>query len=129
MLSKLQKLGFDDVRIYWFTSYLGYRQHINTVGSLYNDYCGFNDYVATQGTSLVPILFLIFINSIPASVLKGKIIMFADDIAIFNNDDSWENEKKMSCLTYSRFMYYYVLLILLLNRLYYFMIFFFRFFL
>lgn len=40
-------------------------------------------------------LFLIHINSIPESMLKGKLFIFADDIAYVNVEDNWGNLKQI----------------------------------
>lgn len=42
---------------------------------------------------VISILFLIYIRSIPASVLKGKLFIFVDDQVLVNADDSQEKFK------------------------------------
>lgn len=74
LLNKLNKLEFDGNTLKWFTSYLSNRQQLTTIGSYYSNYFYVKDYGVTKGTELGPILFLIYINSIPASILKRKYI-------------------------------------------------------
>jgi len=48
----------------------------------------------TQGTSLGPILLLFYINSVPVSLLKGKLFMFAGFIALVYFKHNWEKLKQ-----------------------------------
>lgn len=93
-MQKLKELGLDSITLSWFGSYLSDRQQLTTIVPLYSNYCYVDDYRVTQNTSLGPVLFLIYINSIPASKLKGKLFMFADDIALVNVENNWEYLKQ-----------------------------------
>lgn len=87
LLKKLKELSFDIILI-WFINYLSNRQQLTTIGSHYNSYCNVKDY--EQETSLGLILFLIYINSITALVLKNRLFIFADDKTLVNFNDNWE---------------------------------------
>jgi hypothetical protein len=52
-------------------------------------------------TSLDPLLFLIYINYILASLLKGKFLMYADDMTLVNYEKNWN---KLSKLIYDKSM-------------------------
>jgi len=95
LLHELKELGFDVITLNWFSSYLSNRQLLTTIRSHYSDYCYIEDYGVTQGTSLGPILFLIYINSIPPALLKDKLFMSADDIALVNVEENWEKLKEI----------------------------------
>lgn len=88
-----------------FTSYLSNRQQLTVIVSYYRSYSYVKDYGVTQGTLLGLILFLIYIHiyihSIPTSLLKSRLFMFADDIALVNADDNCEELKHSVKVTYS----------------------------
>jgi len=81
LLDKLNFIGVRDTALKWFKSYLSDRSQIVSI-------CGVNsnakpvNYGVIQGSTLRPILFLIYINNITKLNLNGKIGLFADDTLI-----------------------------------------------
>ena len=78
LLQKLQYLGLDQPKIAWFESYLSGRTQVCTINGILSDAqqlsCGI-----PQGTILGPLLFLIYINDLPACVTYSSTRMYADD--------------------------------------------------
>ena len=82
LLGKLSALGFSDLMVKFFSSYLSGRRNF----VLYN---GFKSdcYTATsgvpQGSTLGPLFFLIYINDVVDVIENSKILIFADDVKLY----------------------------------------------
>ena len=87
LLEKLQKYGIRGVPLQWFTSYLTNRQQyvrINTTDSeMLRMTCG-----VPQGSTLGPLLFLLYINDMPNCSKKLSFRIFADDTNVFYSGKS-----------------------------------------
>ena len=80
--AKLKLLGFQDKEVLWFTAYLENKNqvvwYLNTVSN--------NDSLSVgvpQGSILGPLLFIMYINDPPDIINYCKIVLYADDTAIF----------------------------------------------
>ena len=94
LLSKLQSIGFRNTAVKWFTSYLTGRTQVCDVDGTISDpqdiTCG-----VPQGSILGPLLFLVYLNDMPAAV-KCKLLLYADDSALLvSGDDISEIEKTL----------------------------------
>ena len=89
LLTKLSSYGVKGEELEWFTNYLfNHRQIISFNNVLSNPYeivCG-----VPQGSILGPLLFMIFYNDLRNSILKARLIKFADDTVLFFSDKSFK---------------------------------------
>lgn len=89
LLLKLEAIGARDNSLAWFTSYLDGRRQCVSILGVNSDFLPV-DYGVVQGSTLGPILFLIYINNISKLSLKGKLFLFADDTLIFLRGKTWK---------------------------------------
>ena len=83
LLTKLYNFGVRSNKNKWFASYIANREQYvrcsnNNVSK--NNYCSTG---VPQGTILGPMLFLIYINSLPSFVSNGKCVLYADDTTLY----------------------------------------------
>ena len=91
LISKMKHLGFSKEATLWFKSYLSNRKfkvHINkTFSESGNLLCG-----VPQGSTLGPLLFLLYINDMPQAI-DCELLLYADDTClIFQHKDIHEIE-------------------------------------
>ena len=84
LIHKLKSIGIHSQTVGWIKHWLSNRTHQVTVNGVTS-----NSHLVTsgvpQGSVLGPLLFLIYINDMPNSVLNSKLKLFADDSLLYNN--------------------------------------------
>ena len=89
ILKKLKNYGMDESSLTWFHSYLNGRTQKCQVNNHLLDFKPFTCGVP-QGSSLGPLLFLIYINDLPNCLKRSTPRMFSDDTSISYASDSTE---------------------------------------
>jgi hypothetical protein len=90
LLQKLEKIGIIGKERQWFATYLIGRTQKTKVDGVYSDTIE-NKLGVAQGSTLGPILFLLYINDIVSNMNECKIKLFADDTLIYIS------EKDVNC--------------------------------
>ena len=89
LLKKLYIYGANDLSLKWFGSYLtGRKQYVRIHGCRSTNKQLLQG--VPQGSILGPILYLLFVNDMPLSILDSTIDVYADDTTL-SKCSSWEN--------------------------------------
>ena len=90
LLQKFHEFRFGCSLLYWFSFYLmGRYQRVTVLGET-SDTLPVSSGIP-QGSILGPMLFLIYVNNLPDSVLTSHVGMFADDTKIYKQIKSQED--------------------------------------
>ena len=76
LLERLHQLGVGGTEINWFTSYLSDRYQRVKLHNAYSSWGLVNGGIP-QGSALGPLLFLVYVNNMPSSVVHGKLLQYA----------------------------------------------------
>ena len=82
LISKLERFGFVDNSLAWFTNYLSNRFQVVSLGNNLSSPLAVENGVP-QGSILGPVLFSLYINDLPSCINFSNVIMYADDTIIF----------------------------------------------
>ena len=81
LLQRIYDLGVGRQVILWFKNYLSGRVHCVKAGDRYSDWGSMHAGIP-QGSALGPLLFLIYVNSLPSQVTNGVLLQYADDTTL-----------------------------------------------
>lgn len=89
LIKKLESLGIKNISLRWFKSYFHNRQQSVCINGENSDKENV-EYGVVQGSTLGPLLFLIYINNLSKLVVEGELYLFADDTALVSTGSTWE---------------------------------------
>lgn len=90
LIRKLKFIGVQDNSVKWFKSYFEDRHQVVSILNKYSDKKNI-EYGVIQGSTLGPLLFLIYMNNLgKVNINSGQAFLYADDTALLFHGDSWE---------------------------------------
>ena len=96
LISKLERFGFVENLIVWFTNYLSNRSQVVSLGTHLSSPLAVENGVP-QGSVLGPVLFTLYINDLLSCINFSNVIMYADDTVIFvSSTQLMEGELKLN---------------------------------
>lgn len=101
LLTRLENVGIRGLALDWFTNYLaGRTQRVRVEG--HESDVAVCTYGVPQGSTLGPVLFLIYINDLCNTTLHGlDLLMFADDTVLLLHEKTWQKVVELAedCLS------------------------------
>ena len=96
LLFRLYLYGFRGTQHSWFESYLHNRRQYVKIDSTKSSYENISCRIP-QGSTLGPLLFLLYVSDLPNCVDKLSVRSFADDTNLFYSSDNLKQLKAISC--------------------------------
>lgn len=90
LLNKLKYIGVRNKSLDWFKSYFHNRLQTVAINGIISD-SNLVEYGIVQGSTLGPLLFLIYINNLSKLNIQSNLFLFADDTAVVTVGNSWDS--------------------------------------
>ncbi len=108
LLSKLYKYGIRGIQLAWFSDYLTNRFQYVKIGNVESDLlkitCGI-----PQGSTLGPLLFILYVNDMPNCSKKLSFRIFADDTNIFYSSPSIDEIERVMNEEFNHILQYCII--------------------
>ena len=96
LMSKLSSVGVSPSALEWFTSYLSNRKQRTSCENELSEALPVT-YDVPQGSILDPLLFLVYINDLPAVIEHSEVSLYADDTILYCfSKESHQLESKLN---------------------------------
>ena len=107
LLEKMKYFGFRASVIKWFESYLSIRKFLISIDNVFSE-AGTLKYGVPQGSILGPLLFLLYVNDLPQSLLDAGSYCYADDTCIFYQHEDVKKVENVSNKEFSLLCQWFV---------------------